>query len=175
MQGAPPGWPRPHGPHSCPAYPGQAVPRFPVGQVGLSLPVVWSRTGPPGCPGAPFPLGAGRGLGDVLGAPPLVVTHTRPTDPCLPGASPPSSVCFQTRMEGPRAPSWRPGGGGDIVTEKHLAESWLCASPVPLACRAPLCAFPARGHGLCVRSSEDPAGQVRSPGDLESPVSLSDP
>ncbi|XP_053769512.1 WD repeat-containing protein 27 isoform X5 [Desmodus rotundus] len=63
-------------------------------------------------------------------------------------------------MEGPRAPSWRPGGGGDIVTEKHLAESWPCASPVPLAFRAPLCAFPARSHGLCVRSSEDPAGQL---------------
>ncbi|KAM5325460.1 WD repeat-containing protein 27 [Glossophaga mutica] len=63
-------------------------------------------------------------------------------------------------MEGPQAPSARPGGGGDTVTETRLAESWPCASPVPLACRAPLCAFPARGGGLCVWSNADPAGQL---------------
>ncbi|XP_036920379.1 WD repeat-containing protein 27 [Sturnira hondurensis] len=63
-------------------------------------------------------------------------------------------------MEEPQTLSERPRGGGDIVTETRLAESWPCSSPVPLACHVPLCAFPVRDRGLCVWSSVDPVGQL---------------
>ncbi|XP_045698897.1 WD repeat-containing protein 27 isoform X4 [Phyllostomus hastatus] len=97
--------------------------------------------------------------------------RTRPasTGACTPPTTQdPTSTCpavwgagVGARMEGPQSPSERPGGGsGDIVTETRLVGSWPRASPVPLACRPPLCAFPARGPGLCVWSSTDPAGQL---------------
>ncbi|XP_054451167.1 WD repeat-containing protein 27 [Pteronotus mesoamericanus] len=77
----------------------------------------------------------------------------------------------QVEMEGPQTFPARHGCEAGVVTEERLAESWPHTAPVPLACRAPLCAFPAPGRcGLCVWSSADPAGQLLTLGGHREPV-----
>lgn len=65
-------------------------------------------------------------------------------------------------MEAPPTLPTNGGLAGGIATEKFRVDAGRPASHVQLACRAPHCAFPVGGTALCVRSTADPAQQVRA-------------